>query len=171
LLLPDWTERLRRRALTGQLLIIVTGVGLFVGGVVVSVVGLTDVFVAADLGFLDTHAGPLVEANPRLLPFIAHDRAGFGGALAAAALAIITLSAWGWRRGNGWVWWTLAGAAAAGFVPAVMVHMTIGYTDTTHLAPVYAGIAFTAVSLTLARPYLCARPGAQSRPTRHSTVA
>ncbi len=162
--LPDGPEPLRRRALTGQLLMIVTGFGLLVGGVVVSVVGLTDVFVTTDLGFLETHAAHLIEANPRLLPFIAHDRAGVGGALAGAALAIITLSAWGWRRGNAWVWWTLAGAATAGFVPAVIVHMTIGYTDLIHLAPVYAGIAFTTASLALARPYLCARPGAVPHP-------
>jgi hypothetical protein len=164
LLLPDGPERLRRRALTGQLLMIVTSLGLLVGGVVVSVVGVTDVFVRADLDFLRTPAGSLAEANSRLLPFVAHDRAGFGGALAAAALAIITLSAWGWRRGNTWVWWTLASAAAAGFVPAVLVHLSIGYTDTVHLAPVYGGIALTAVSLTLARPYLCARPEAEPRP-------
>jgi hypothetical protein len=172
---PRWSlheegpERVRRRALIGQLLMIVTGFGLLVGGVVVSVVGLTDVFVPTDLGFLNAPADRLIEANPRLLPFIAHDRAGFGGALAAAALAIITLSAWGWRRGDRWVWWTLAGAATAGFAPAAIVHVSIGYTDATHLAPVYVGIAFTAISLTLAHPYLCARPGAESRPTPHRT--
>jgi hypothetical protein len=42
--------------------------------------------------------------------------------------------------------------------------MTIGYTDLIHLAPVYAGIAFTTASLALARPYLCARPGAGPHP-------
>ncbi|MDI6097018.1 hypothetical protein QLQ12_00155 [Actinoplanes sp. NEAU-A12] len=156
-LLPDGPEPQRRRALIGQLLMIVTGLGLLTGGLVVSVVGLTDVFVATDLGFLGTHAAPLLEGNPRLLPYIAHDRAGFGGALIAAALAIMTLSAWGWRRGSGWVWWTLAGAAVAGFLPAVAVHMVIGYTSVEHLAPVYLGIAFTGVALALSRPYLCVR--------------
>jgi hypothetical protein len=157
-LLPDGPEPERRRALTGQLLMIVTGVGLLIGGTVVSVVGLTDVFVTTDLGFLRTPAGPLLDANPRLLPFVAHDRAGFGGALIAAALAVTTLSVWGWRRGSGWVWWTLAGSAAAGFLPAVAVHMVIGYTDAMHLAPVYTGIALTGVALILSRRYLCAGP-------------
>ncbi|WP_433795271.1 hypothetical protein [Actinoplanes sp. CA-252034] len=161
-LLPDGPEPERRRALTGQLLMIVTGVGLLTGGVVVSTVGFTDVFVATDLGFLRTHAGHLIEANPRLLPFVAHDRAGFGGALISAALAITTLSMWGWRRGSRWVWWTLAGSAAAGFLPAVAVHMVIGYTDAVHLAPVYIGIALTVAALTLSRRYLCARPGVGS---------
>ncbi|WP_433273591.1 hypothetical protein ACQPZF_19465 [Actinosynnema sp. CS-041913] len=154
--LPEGDERVRRRALVGQLLIVVTGVGLFVGGVVVSVVGLTEVFVASDLEFLGAAAADLADANPRLLAFIAHDRAGFGGALMSAAAAITLLGAWGWRRGEAWVWWTLALAAAAGFLPAVVVHGVIHYTDFLHLAPVFVGITTTVTALALARPYLCA---------------
>ncbi len=163
---PDGPEPLRLRAVTGQLLMIITGVGLLIGGLVVSVVGLTDVFVPTDLTFLDTNADNLHAANPRLLPFIAHDRAGFGGALVAAALAIVTLSAWGWRRGEEWVWWTLAGAAVAGFAPAMLIHMVIGYTSTGHLAPVYLGVAFTVAALALSRPYLRApaKAGTQPKP-------
>ncbi|GIE75502.1 hypothetical protein Aph02nite_14520 [Actinoplanes philippinensis] len=159
-LLPDGPEPERRRALTGQLLMIVTGAGLLIGGVTVSVVGFNDVYVATDLDFLGTHAGHLEEANDRLRSFVAHDRAGFGGALIAAALSIVTLSMWGWRRGSRWVWWTLAGSATAGFLPAVAVHMVIGYTDAVHLAPVYVGITLSIASLTLSRRYLCAKEAA-----------
>nr|BFE79618.1 hypothetical protein GCM10020093_022190 [Planobispora longispora] len=77
----------------------------------------------------------------------------------AAALAVILISMWGWRRGESWVWWSSALAAAAGFLPAVVVHMIIGYTSFVHLAPVYAGIGLTALALSLARPYLCAGRG------------
>ncbi|HWO60830.1 MAG TPA: hypothetical protein VNO31_12440 [Umezawaea sp.] len=169
---PRWTvlaegpERLRRRALVGQLLMVCTGIGLFVGGVVVSTVGLTDVFVASDLVFLRTDSDTLRAANPRLLPFVAHDRAGFGGALMAAAAAITLLSAWGWRRGESWVWWTLALAAVTGFLPAVVVHGSIRYTDVPHLAPVFVGIALTVTALVLSRPYLCARPERVPEPAR-----
>jgi hypothetical protein len=156
---PDGPEPLRRRALAGQLLMIVTGTGLLVGGTVVSVVGLTGVFVPTDLEFLGTDSAVLRAANPHLLPFIAHDRAGFGGALAAAAVAIILLSAWGWRRGESWVWWTLLGAAAFGFGPTLAIHFEIHYTAFSHLAPVYVGAVLTAVSLILSRPYLCDRRG------------
>ncbi|MET9633747.1 hypothetical protein ABZX92_40440 [Lentzea sp. NPDC006480] len=158
---PQWTyreegpEHERRKALLGQLLMVCTGAGLFIGGAVVSVVGLTDVFVPSDLEFLGTTANILSNANPRLLPFIAHDRAGFGGALMAAATAITLLSAWGWRRGEAWVWWSLALAAVFGFLPAVVVHGVIHYSDLGHLAPVFAGIAITLTALILARPYLC----------------
>ncbi|MGW2017883.1 hypothetical protein [Streptomyces sp. NPDC001927] len=155
--MPEGPERERRRALVGQLLLIVTGAGLFAGGTVISVVGLTGVFVPSDLVFLGADTQALGAVNPRLVPFVAHDRAGFGGALMAAAVAITLLSAWGWGRGEAWVFWSLATAAAFGFLPAVVVHGAIHYTDFLHLAPVYIGILLTAVGLLLARPYLCAR--------------
>ncbi|GGV25402.1 hypothetical protein GCM10010277_06350 [Streptomyces longisporoflavus] len=156
-LAPEGSEPERRRALVGQLLMILMGAGLFVGGAVISVVGLTDVFVPTDLTFLGADARTLEAVNPRLVPFIAHDRAGFGGALMSAAVAIVLLSMWGWRRGEAWVFWTLAAAAAAGFLPAVVVHGSIHYTDLIHLAPVYFGIILTGTGLLLARPYLCAK--------------
>ncbi|KFF98806.1 hypothetical protein IQ62_22875 [Streptomyces scabiei] len=162
-LAPEGPEPERRRALVGQLLLIVTGAGLFVGGAVISVVGLTSVFVTTDLAFLGTGTQTLESVNPRLVSFVAHDRAGLGGALMAAAVAIVLLSAWGWRRGEAWVFWTLAAAAAAGFLPAVVVHGVIHYTDFIHLAPVYFGIAMTGTGLLLARPYLVAKASARSK--------
>ncbi|MFD3943203.1 hypothetical protein [Streptomyces sp. NPDC058579] len=155
--MPEGPERERRRALVGQLLLIVTGAGLFAGGTVISVVGLTGVFVPSDLVFLGADTQALEAVNPKLVSFVAHDRAGFGGALMAAAVAITLLSAWGWGRGEAWVFWSLATAAAFGFLPAVVVHGAIHYTDFLHLAPVYIGILATATGLYLARPYLCAR--------------
>jgi hypothetical protein len=162
-LAPEGPEPERRRALVGQLLLIVTGAGLLVGGAVISLVGLTSVFVPTDLAFLGTSPQMLETVNPRLVPFVAHDRAGFGGALMAAAVVIILLSAWGWRRGEAWVFWTLAVAAAAGFLPTVVVHGAIHYTDFIHLVPVYFGIAMTGTGLLLAHPYLCAKASARPK--------
>jgi hypothetical protein len=160
---PEGPERQRRMALVGQLLLVCTGLGLFIGGVVVSGVGLTGVFVSSDLEFLQTGLDALQAANPQLLSFIAHDRAGFGGVLMAAATAITLLSAWGWRRGESWVWWSLALAAITGFLPAVVIHGVIRYTHIGHLAPVFAGIGLTVTALILARPYLCARSRSSRR--------
>ncbi|WP_116050242.1 hypothetical protein [Amycolatopsis palatopharyngis] len=168
--MPEGPERLRRRALAGQLLLVLTGIGLFAGGAVVSVVGLTSIFVPSDLDFLRTGAAGLRAANPELLSFIAHDRAGFGGALMAAAIAITLLALWGWRRGESWVWWSLALAAIAGFGPAIVVHGSIRYTDLGHLAPVYAGVGLTVAALVLARPYLCARPVIGPPPRRRADL-
>ena len=155
--LPDGPERQRRHALVGQLLLVITGLGIAVGGIVVSIIGLTTVLVPSDLAYLGTTTGALQAANPRLLSFMAHDRAGFGGALISAGTGIALLSAWGFRRGESWVWWTLALAATSGFGCALGIHGEIGYTDLGHLAPAYLGLALTVVALALARPYLCAR--------------
>lgn len=150
-------EPLRRRALWGQLVMIGVGGGLAVAGAVISAVGLTSVFVPTDLDFLRAHAAHLRDADPHLLPFIAHDRAGFGGALIGAGLAILMISMWGWRRGQRWVWWGLLLGCAFGTVPVLIVHAAIGYTHIEHLAPVYVLVAATATSLVLSKPYLTAR--------------
>lgn len=155
-LLPDGPEQQRRRALWGQLIMIGVGGGLAVAGVVISTVGLTTVFVPTDLSFLGTDAHHLQTSDARLLPFIAHDRAGFGGALIGAGLAVLLISMWGWRRGERWVWWCLLIGCAVGTIPVLTVHFAIGYTHFEHLLPVYVLVVATVVALTLARPYLLA---------------
>ncbi len=146
----------RQQALLGQLLMVVVGAGLIIGGVAISYEGLTAVFVPSDLSYMSTSAQALAAANDRLLSFIAHDRAGFGGALVSAGVAVLLIAAWGWERGQAWVWWTLFASAAAGFGAALVVHVGVAYTDFLHVLPIYAGIAFTAVSLALGRRFLTA---------------
>lgn len=152
-------EPLRRRALWGQLVMVGVGGGLAVAGAVISTVGFTSVFVPTDLDFLGAHVAHLRAADPHLLPFIAHDRAGFGGALVGAGLAILMISMWGWRRGQRWVWWGLLLGCAFGTVPVLIVHVAIGYTHVEHLAPVYVLVAATATALALSKPYLTAADG------------
>ncbi|MFF2556976.1 hypothetical protein ACFVUS_38650 [Nocardia sp. NPDC058058] len=156
--LPEGDERVRRRALVGQLVTVATGMGVIFGGIVISTVGLTKVFVPTDLTFLETDADTLKAANEHLLPFIAHDRAGFGGALIATGVAITLLGLWGWRRGAAWVWWSLCGAAVAGSVSALAIHFFIHYTAFIHLLPVYIGAALLVTALGLSRQYLLAHP-------------
>jgi len=160
---PHWPpivegpEPARRRALWGQLLMIGVGGGLAVAGAVISTVGLTSVFVPTDLDFLGTHADHLRAADAHLLPFIAHDRAGFGGALVGAGLAVLLISMWGWRRGQRWVWWCLLLGCAFGTVPVLVVHFAIGYTDLEHLLPVYVLVLATVTALALSKDYMTAR--------------
>jgi hypothetical protein len=154
--LPDGPESQRRRALWGQLLFIGLGAGLAVAGATISFVGLTDVFVSTDLGYLHTHGATLRAAEPQLLGFIAHDRAGFGGALIGSGLAIALIALWGFRRGERWVWWSLLIGFVTGTLPALAVHYAIGYTTFIHLLPVYVLMLATAAALVLSRPYLTA---------------
>lgn len=167
---PHWPpivegpESERRRALWGQLLMIAVGGGLFVAGAVISTVGLTSVFVPTDLDFLGTSAAALRAANQHLPPFIAHDRAGFGGALMGAGLAVLLISLWGWRRGERWVWWSLLIGCAFGTVPVLAIHFAIGYTHFEHLLPVYVLVVVVAVALALSRTYLTASPDQSPTP-------
>ena len=160
---PHWPpiiegpEPQRRRALWGQMLMIGVGGGLAVAGLVISTVGFTTVFVPTDLDFMGTHAAHLAQAHGELLPFIAHDRAGFGGALIGAGLAILLISMWGWRRGQRWVWWCLLLGCAIGTGPVLAVHFAIGYTNFGHLLPVYLLVIATVTALVLSRDYLTAR--------------
>ncbi|MGV0593148.1 hypothetical protein [Mycolicibacterium porcinum] len=155
--LPDGPESQRRRALWGQLLFIGLGAGLAVAGATISFVGLTDVFVSTDLGYMHTHGAALRNADPQLVSFIAHDRAGFGGALIGSGLAIALIAMWGFRRGERWVWWSLLTGFVTGTLPALAVHYAIGYTTFIHLLPVYVLVLTTAAALVLSRPYLTAR--------------
>ncbi|MCG7611043.1 MULTISPECIES: hypothetical protein [Mycobacterium] len=156
--LPEGPESLRRRALWGQLLFIGLGAGLAVAGATISLVGLTDVFVSTDLGYMHTHGPALRAADPQLVSFIAHDRAGFGGALIGSGLAVALIALWGFHRGERWVWWTMLTGFTTGTVPALAVHYTIGYTTFIHLLPVYVLILATVTALVLSRPYLTASP-------------
>ena len=119
-------------------------------GVVILTMGATAVFVLQDLEYLGVSVAQLDALNPRLVPLIAHDRAGFGGALVSAGVAATACVAFG--RPSRSRWQALALAGLAGFGPAVGVHFVIGYTDAVHLAPAVTGAALFAAGLTLTYP-------------------
>ena len=146
-----------RMSLWGQLLIIVQGTLFLMAGVVISVVGTTSVFVPEDLAFMHTTAESLRAASPRLVPLVAHDRATLGGMLFCSGLGFLTSALWGYRRGERWLWWTLALASFPGFAATIAVHMVVGYHDLKHLAPAFLGAGFFAAGLGLSYPFLAAR--------------
>jgi hypothetical protein len=148
----------RRRALTGQLLMLTACLGIIVSGVAIMVIGLTHVLIPSDVAYMRTTRGSLVLANDHLIRFIAHDRAGFGGALTSLGVGVATMVLWGWRDGERWVWWTLLLSSLVGFGSAVAVHLAVGYTDALHLAPVYLAIVMTTACLALSRRWLTRRP-------------
>jgi dihydroorotate dehydrogenase len=150
-------DRLWRQAQWGQLMFVILGVSLAVGGAVIAVVGITQVFVPQDLEYLCATPAMLQAINDRLLPLIAHDRAGFGGALFSNALAILTTALWGVNQGQRWLWWTFLIGGMPGFAAGFTVHWHIGYTDFLHLLPAYFAFAVYAAGLILLYPYLCAK--------------
>jgi hypothetical protein len=153
---PDLiNDRAWRRAAWGQLLLVGLGIGLLVAGATIALIGCTSVFVPEDLAYLQTTPEALRAINPRLIALVAHDRAGFGGALASTGLAILATGLWGIRRGARWVWWTVALAGSAGFWGAIGTHLEVSYLNLLHLAPALIALVVFAASLVLLWSYLC----------------
>ena len=138
----EWRESAAwRRALWGQLTFICIGVALTVAGIVISAIGSTSVFVAADLEFMRTTAARLAASYERLVPLVAHDRATLGGMLIANGIVVWLSAQWGFRAGERWLWTAFAWAGNLAFASAVIVHAVVGYDSPLHLAPAVLGWA------------------------------
>src|SRR5687768_14700865 len=131
----------------GRLLLLATAAGMIAGGGSILVVGMTKVFVPQDLGFMGGVREQLHAVNPRLVPLIAHDRAGFGGGILATGL-IVALCTWCGRPSRS-LWEAFLIAGAAGFGCAIGVHFAVGYTDFVHLGPAIIGAVLFAAGLLL----------------------
>jgi hypothetical protein len=148
----DWRWRLSH---WGQLLFVIHGCGLIAAGVAIAAVGVTSVFVAEDLEFMQTTAATFETLTPRLVPLIAHDRASFGGMLIASGMAVLLSALWGFRQGERWLWLTYCLAGPPAYLSAIGVHLIVGYVNLWHLAPVFIAFAMYGCGLLLSYPYLC----------------
>ena len=151
---------LRSRTGRGHLLLLASTFGIAAAGLVITTVGMTTVFVPQDLDFMGVETAQLRTLNDRLVPLIAHDRAGFGGALVSCGL-VMFLSVLYWRPSRSH-WQALAIAGGFGFSTAVGIHFVIGYTSATHVAPAVVGCLVFMAGLMEVRiqSTLIARPAA-----------
>jgi hypothetical protein len=143
------TARVRNLSV-GRKLLLATSAGMIGGGLTICVVGMSSVFVPEDLAFLGLTRNQLNEINPRLIPLIAHDRAGFGGSVCCCGLAlagVATFAEWTVALRQ-----TLLACGSLGFGTALFVHPAIGYTDWWHLTPAVtgAGLFFGGLAMTTA---------------------
>ena len=141
---------LATRAEQGRALLALCAFGIVAAGLTITTVGSTVVFVPQDLEFMRLTRAEIAAVNPRLVPLIAHDRAGFGGALVSCGIALLPCLVY--RRIDRGLWEALALVGVAGFGAAVGVHPAIGYTSLTHLGPAVFGAVAYAVGLALTRP-------------------
>ena len=153
-------DRAWRRALWGQLLFVIHGAVLIVAGLVICKIGVTSVFVAEDMEFMCTTPEKLLEANPQLVPLVAHDRATFGGMLISTGIAVLLIAMWGFRRGAAWIWWALLVCGSVAYLATIAIHLQVGYTSLKHLLPAYGGLAMLGIGAWLCRPFL----GTSTRP-------
>jgi hypothetical protein len=155
------TQRLGRLSKGAFLLI---GFGITLAGVVIAFVGATQVFVPQDLEFMGTTVAHLQAVNPLLVPLIAHDRAGLGGALICIGVGVFCTTLWGFRPGARWIWWTLVGSGIPGFAAALGVHFAVGYLNFYHVFPGFVALFIYLLGLALAFPYLYSPQRATSSP-------
>jgi hypothetical protein len=148
--------RLWSSAGIGRMCLLVAGIGLIGAGFTIQTIGMTHVFVPTDLTFMGLDRSELESINPRLIPLIAHDRAGFGGGVATAGLLVFACVWYGGRSRS--LWQALLIAGIAGWSTAIGIHPLIGYNDAGHLAPAVAGAVLFFVGLAFSRAFMCSEP-------------
>lgn len=138
-------RRAPQSARLGRWGLLATGTGLTLAGLVILYLGTTEVFVAEDLGFMGVTRESIDGINPRLVPLIAHDRAGFGGGLATVGVLLLLC---GWYAPPSRAFHdAVLVAGSAGFGCAIGTHFVEGYVNPVHLAPAFLGAALFAISV------------------------
>jgi hypothetical protein len=133
LLQPGTSLILRSRAGLARVCLLFTAIALVAGGLTIMTVGMTSVFVPQDLQFMGLSAADLHAINPRLVPLIAHDRAGFGGGLCSTGVTV-WFCVWCGAPSRS-LWQVLCVAGLSGFGAAIAIHPIVGYDSVSHLAP------------------------------------
>jgi hypothetical protein len=131
----------------GHLLLVLSTFGISMAGLTIMAVGMTRVFVPQDLDYIGISAEKIRAINAHLVPLIAHDRAGFGGALFSCGLAMLACAAFG--RPSKSLHQALLLAGIAGFSCAILIHPVIGYTNISHVGPAVFGCAAYFVGLAM----------------------
>ena len=142
-------SRLSVRQEWGRIILLGGAAATALGGLAILRIGVTDTFVPEDLEFIGLTAADLRAANPRLVPLIAHDRAGFGGGV--FTLGLTTLLCLWCARPSRHLREAVATAGLLSLSAALGVHMTVGYTDQWHLVPPVVAGALLLVGLGLWR--------------------
>ena len=140
----------RDRLALGRLVILAGAGGAFAAGLVILGIGITNVFVPEDIHFIGMSRAELEAISPRLVPLIAHDRAGFGGAVAVISLTTLLCLLLGRPTRSLFQALGLAGAVSLG--STFVVHFAVGYRDLWHLTPPLLAVASLVIGQVLAYP-------------------
>lgn len=107
------------------------GVGLAVSGVVVWIVAVTRTVLPYDETFVGLTRAQLMAINPRLLPFMEHDRVTLAGTMLATGILYIGLALGGVRQGSRWARDVVSISAISGFL-SFFLFLGFGYFDPIH---------------------------------------
>ncbi len=142
-----------KKSLWGQLAFVALGTALAAGGLVISTIGVNGVFVQTDIAYICMSPEQLAGINDRLIPVIAHDRAGLGSALISVGLLVLMLALWGFQQGQKWVWYTFLLGGIPAFSAAIIIHYAIGYTTFIHILPAYIALLLFAGGVWYSREF------------------
>ena len=154
---PGMQLALNTRAGFGRACLMFVGAGMTAAGSVIAILGSTIVFVPQDITYMGFTAADLNAINPRLIPLIAHDRAGFGGGLACCGLMVLMI-AWKTRPARA-LWQALLVGGLTGFGCAIGVHYMMGYETISHLIPAWTGAVIYTVGIICFFPTSTPRSG------------
>jgi hypothetical protein len=116
----------------GTLLLLAGAGSLVLAGGFAIFLAASGEFLPHDIRYLGMSAVDLCAvARCRVVEFMVHDRAAFGGALFAIGVLYAYLVLFPLRQGEGWAWWLLAVSAGAGF-GSFLAYLGYGYLDTWH---------------------------------------
>jgi hypothetical protein len=103
--------------------------------------------VQQDIAFIGISRDTIRQLSPALIPLIAHDRAGFGGGLLSTGLLLLMMMRHAPVTRS--LVEVIALMGLCGFGAALGVHFAVGYTDSFHLSPAYAGCLLFAIGAAL----------------------
>lgn len=114
----------------GVLLLLATAGSLVLAGGFAIFLAASGEFLPHDIAYLGMSAADLCTiADCRIVGFMVHDRAAFGGALVAVGVLYAYLILFPLRQGQAWAWWLLAISGTAGF-GSFLAYLGYGYLDT-----------------------------------------
>ena len=107
------------------------GAGMLLGSMLALVIAATRVVLPYDEAFVGRSRDELAALNPRLLPFMAHDRVSLAGTMVALGVMYVGLSLFGIRSGLHWAQVSVYVSAFTGFA-SFFLFLGFGYLDTFH---------------------------------------
>ncbi len=107
------------------------GLALIISGLVVGIVAVTRTVLPYDEAFAGMTREALMAINPRLLPFMTHDRATVAGTMLSTGVLYVGLALGGMRSGHKWARHAVSVSAISGFA-SFFLFLGFGYFDPLH---------------------------------------
>jgi hypothetical protein len=146
---PGWSP-----LFIGRLLLSVWALGTVLGGLIISLTGMFPIFVPQDLEYMQTTIEALEQINSRLLPFIAHDRIGFGGALFSWGIAALACIWFGLKPDSPRLLYWMSFLWLIELLTAIAIHPVVGYNSLSHLMPFLVKDSFFLLGLSFVYPHI-----------------